>query len=304
MDYDFLREDSSCASSGNPAGVTRIQAYDQAAWLDDLRDIAGLSAQLGVSNIIGIDVYNEPWDYSWAEWKSLVESAYTAINEVNPNLLVFVEGIGGSHDNQDGTPDTKTDTPHGDLGTNPNWGENLFEMGTNPLTIPKERLVLSPHTYGPSVFQQTMFMDPAQPECTGLEGEEAGNLNCNLVIDPARLTPGWEEHFGYLRDQGYAMVIGEFGGNWDWPTNASSGDRQIWSHITPGVVDGQWQEAFADYMISKNIQGCYWGMNPESGDTGGWYGHAYDPVSNTGGWGTWEAFDARKTNLLNRLWGQ
>ncbi len=302
--YDYFREDSSCAGTGNPAGVTRIQAYDKDAWLANLREIAALPAQLGVSNIIGIDVYNEPWDYSWAEWKSLVESAYTAINEVNPNLLVFVEGISGSSGNQDGTPETKEQTPHGDLASNPNWGENFFEMGANPLNIPKERLVLSPHTYGPSVFQQAMFMDPSQPECEGLEGEEAGQLGCNLVIDPARLIPGWDEHFGYLRSQGYAMVVGEFGGNWDWPTNASAGDRETWSHITPGIVDGQWQAAFVDYMISKNIQGCYWGMNPESGDTGGWYGHNYDPISNTEGWGTWQPFDARKTNLLNRLWGK
>jgi hypothetical protein len=57
-------------------------------------------------------------------------------------------------------------------------------------------------------------------------------------------------------------------------------------------------------MVSRGIEGCYWSINPESGDTAGWYGHAYDPVSNTSGWGEWRAFDQRKTNLLNRLWGR
>ena len=103
---------------------------------------------------------------------------------------------------------------------------------------------------------------------------------------------------------GYAIVVGEFGGNLDWPLGqASIRDRDRWSHITPGV-DGQWQDAFISYMVEKGIEGCYWSINPESGDTAGWYGHAYDPISNTSGWGEWRAFDQRKTNLLNRLWGR
>ena len=301
--YDFTREGYSCSATNNPSTVTTIHAYNQTTWLNNLRTLAGLGTQLGVDNIIGIDIFNEPWDYTWAEWKSLAEAAYGAINAVNPNTLVFVQGISASAGNQDGTPTTITQVPHGNAASNPNWGENLFEAGTNPLTIPKERLVFSPHTYGPSVFVQRMFMDPAQPQCAGLEGDAAGDQNCNIVINPTQLRAGWEEHFGYLKNQGYAIVVGEFGGNLDWPGGqASIRDRDRWSHIPVGVVDGQWQNAFVDYMISKGIEGCYWSINPESGDTAGWYGHAYDPVSNTAGWGEWRPFDQRKTNLLNRLW--
>jgi hypothetical protein len=300
--YDFTRENYSCAASGNPSTVTTVHAYNQTTWLNNLRTLAGLGTQLGVDNIIGIDIYNEPHDYTWQEWKTLTEAAYQAINEVNPNTLLFVQGIGTSAGNQDGTPATTTPVPHGAAASNPNWGENLFEAGANPINIPKERLVFSPHTYGPSVFVQRMFMDPAQPQCAGLEGDAAGDANCNIVINPTLLRAGWEEHFGYLRDQGYAVVVGEFGGNLDWPLGqASIRDRDRWSHITPGV-DAQWQDAFVDYMAEKNIEGCYWSINPESGDTAGWYGHAYDPVSNTAGWGEWLNFDQRKTNLLNRLW--
>ena len=302
--YDFTRENYSCAASGNPSSVTTVHPYNQTAWLDDLRTLAGLGQQLGVDNIIGIDIFNEPWDYTWQQWKTLTEAAYTAINEVNPNTLLFVQGISATANNQDGSPTTITQVPHGDEASNPNWGENLFEAGSNPIDMPKERLVFSPHTYGPSVFVQKMFMDPAQPECAGLEGDAAGDADCNIVINPALLEAGWEEHFGYLRDQGYAVVVGEFGGNLDWPQGqASLRDRERWSHITPGI-DGQWQNAFVDYMVENNIEGCYWSINPESGDTAGWYGHAYDPVSNTAGWGEWLNFDQRKTNLLNRLWGQ
>jgi aryl-phospho-beta-D-glucosidase BglC (GH1 family) len=302
--YDFKRENYSCAASGNPATVTTTHPYNQTLWLQTLSTLAGLGTQLGVDNIIGIDIYNEPWDYTWADWRSLAGAAYTAINAVNPNTLIFVEGISQSANNQDGTPATITAVPHGSTATNPNWGENLFEAGANPPAIPKDRLVFSPHTYGPSVFVQKMFMDPAQTACTGLEGDAAGDARCNIVINPTLLRSGWEEHFGYLKDQGYGLVVGEFGGNLDWPAGqASLRDRARWGYVPVGS-DSQWQTAFVDYMVSRGIEGCYWSINPESGDTAGWYGHAYDPVTNTSGWGEWRAFDQRKTNLLNRLWGR
>jgi hypothetical protein len=300
--YDFTREDSSCSATNNPSSVTRIQAYNQTMWLNDLRTLAGLGQQLGVDNIIGIDIFNEPWDYTWQEWKTLSEAAYQAINQVNPNTLIFMQGISASAGNQDGTPSTITQTPHGNALTNPNWGENLFEAGASPPNIPKDRLVFSPHTYGPSVFVQRSFMDPAQTQCTGLEGDAAGDARCNVVINPTLLRSGWEEHFGYLENMGYAVVVGEFGGNLDWPRGkASLRDQARWGYL-PSGSDAQWQNAFVDYMVSKGIEACYWSINPESGDTAGWYGHAYDPVTNTAGWGEWRPFDQRKTDLLNRLW--
>jgi endoglucanase len=302
--YDFKRENYSCAASGNPSTVTTTHPYSASQWLQTLTTVAGLGTSLGVDNIIGIDIYNEPHDYTWAEWKGFTEQAYTAINAVNPNTLLFVQGVGTNAGTQDGTPTTVTPVPHGNTDTNPNWGENLFEAGGDPPNVPRDRLVYSPHTYGPSVFVQKMFMDPAQTACTGLEGDAAGDLDCRIVINPTLLRAGWEEHFGYLKQLNYAIVVGEFGGNLDWPLGqASVRDRDRWSHITPGV-DTAWQNAFVDWMITKGIEGCYWSINPESGDTAGWYGHAYDPISNESGWGEWRAFDQRKTNLLNRLWGR
>jgi len=302
--YDFKRENFSCAATGNPSTVTTVHAYNETLWLNDLKTLAGLGQQLGVDNIIGIDIYNEPWDYTWADWKKLTEDAYQAINSVNPNTLVFVQGVSGSANNQDGTPNTITQVPYGSTATNPNWGENLFEAGANPPNMPKDRLVFSPHTYGPSVAVQRQFMDPAQPQCTGLEGDAAGNARCNIVINPTLLRSGWEEHFGYLKALGYAVVVGEFGGNLDWPRGkASLRDQNRYAYLTPGT-DAQWQNAFVNYAVEKGIEGCYWSINPESGDTGGWYGTAFDPISNTAGWGEWLSFDARKTTLLNRFWGR
>lgn len=281
--YDFTREDYSCE-------------YDESQWLEDLKEIAGLSKELGVDNIMGIDIFNEPWNYTWDEWKTLAEHAFEAIDSVNSDLLIVVEGIGAELD--DGT---KVD--NGDEALNPNWGENFFSFGDAPLDIPKERLIISPHTYGPSVFVQRQFMDPSQPECEGLEGDEAGDNECNIVIDPDILKQGWEEHFGYLAGQGYAIVVGEFGGNMDWPENAPVRDQDRFGYITDDV-DRQWQEALVDYLVEKNINGCYWAINPESGDAGGLYGHKYDPVNATDMWGTWTDIQQEKMDLLRRLWGE
>src|SRR3569833_1245998 len=112
--YDFTRETYSCSATNNPASVTHIQAYDKTKWLATLQTLAGLGAQLGVDNIIGIDLYNEPWDYTSTDWKTNIEDAYKVINAVNPNILIFAEGVSGTANNQDGTPDSITQEPHGD----------------------------------------------------------------------------------------------------------------------------------------------------------------------------------------------
>jgi aryl-phospho-beta-D-glucosidase BglC (GH1 family) len=93
--YVYKREDCSCSETGNPSTVKRIQAYNETKWLANLKTLAGLGKELGVDNIMGIDIYNEPWDYSWTDWKDLIEKAYGAINPVNPNILIFAQGIGG-----------------------------------------------------------------------------------------------------------------------------------------------------------------------------------------------------------------
>ncbi len=302
--YDFKREDCSCAADGNPSTVTRIQAYDVSQWIANLKTLAGLGSSIGVDNIMGIDIFNEPWDYSWSEWKSLIEQAYTAVSSVNPNILIIAEGIGSSNGNQDGTPGTVNKTPYGDTTSNPNWGENLFETGGNPPAVPKSKIVFSPHCYGPSVATQTMFADwNAQPQCQSLQEDAFGDAKCQIVIDPAKLEAGWQQHFGYLKALGYAVCIGEFGGNMDWPRKAEIRMQNRYSYITDTTVDRQWQNAFVNYLLKVGIfDSFYWSINPESSDTYGIYTTPYDPVSNTGGWGTWSGTDSRKLDLLAKLW--
>jgi aryl-phospho-beta-D-glucosidase BglC (GH1 family) len=282
--YEFKREEYDCLD------------YGEARWIEDLKEIANFPKQLGVNNILAIDIFNEPWNYTWDEWKRLAEKAYVAIDSVNKDILIMVEGVASAK--QDGSQ-----VAHGDPSTNPNWGENFYGAKANPLNIPKERLIISPHTYGPSVFVQKQFMDPSDPKCAGLEGDAAGDAKCKVVIDPAKARAGWEEHFGFLRDQGYAVVLGEFGGNMNWPQGVSEQrDRDRWGYVT-GTPDRVWQSTLVDYMIDEDIEGCYWSINPESGDTGGLYKHAYDPMSKQG-WGRWQGFDTEKIDLLKRLWNE
>ncbi len=298
-------KNSSCSATNNPATVTRIQAYNTSTWLSDLSTLAGMSTSLGLNNVIGIDIYNEPWDYTWSDWSSLANQAYSTINGVNPNLLIFMEGTSDTANNQDGISGNEVTQPYG-ADPAPNWGGNLFSAGANPPSgIPKSRIVFTPHVYGISVFVGKEFVDNTVPACVGLSGDDAGNAKCPLIMPSvSTLRAGWDAQWGYLKAQGYAVVIGEWGGNFSWPGGkASLRDQNRYSYVTNHTIDQQWQSAFVDYLLSKCIlDNVYWSINPESGDTGGLYTTPYDPVSNTGGWGTWGSLDSAKMTMVHRLW--
>jgi aryl-phospho-beta-D-glucosidase BglC (GH1 family) len=288
--YDYKREDCSCSASGNPSTVTRIQAYDQPKWVANLKTLAGLGSSIGVDNIIGIDIFNEPYDYTWTEWKALIDTAYTTVSAVNSNILIFAQGIGNK-------------STFGNS-NNPNWGENLYEAVSDPPSMPKNKLVYSPHTYGPSVCTQGFFADlNVQPECADLQEDEFGDAKCQIKLDPAVLESGWETHFGFLRDEGYAICIGEFGGNREWPNKSEQRHQTRYSYLTDKTTDWQWQNAFVNWLVKRKIgDSIYWSINPESSDTYGIYTTPYDPLSNTGGWGTWSGTDSQKLSLIKKLW--
>ncbi len=295
-DYKFTRENYSCGPAG--AGVT-VHEYNEQKWLDDIRTISILAKDY--PNVIGIDIFNEPWDYTWDEWATLAEKAYKVIEENNDDILIFVQGISGGNR-------TNEEEPHGDLKTNPNWGENFYGFHNRPLDIPQDRLVISPHTYGPAVYQQMHFMNlDKDPTCEGLHGDEAAEHGCDMIMQSERLEPGWEEHFGFLRDMGYAVIIGEWGGNRYWPNGggARQSEADAWAHLTNGTgennIDFQWQRLFADYMKKEQIESCYWGINPESSDTGGVFEHGYARDGKS--WGLWEDVDNVKMNMLRDVWG-
>ncbi len=219
----------------NPADFGLIynkQAYTAADWRRDLVFVARRYA--GLKSFIGIDLYNEPNGIvRWSSgdpnmtvtanyWKAAAESASQAVLAANPNLLVFVQGITGNYDGVENTAIPM------------NWGENFQPQAYQPLAIPLDKLVLTPHTYGPDVYVKSTFSAPNYP--------------ANLAAD-------WERLFGQFA-QVHAVVPGEWGGRY--------------GNGTGGQQDVQWQNAFVDYLLSKGIRSSfYWCYTPNSGDTGG-----------------------------------
>ena len=219
----------------NPADFGLVyngQAYTADHWRRDLVFVATRYAHL--PHFFAIDVDNEPngvvrWsggDPSMTDaanyWKPATESAAAAILAANPNLLIFVQGITANFDGLE-----KAGIPM-------NWGENFQPEAYQPLAIPYDKLVLSPHTYGPDVYRKPTFDSPDFP--------------ANLAAD-------WEQLFGQFQPL-HTVVPGEWGGRYG---NGGSGAKDV-----------AWQNAFVDYLIRKGIRNSfYWCYTPNSGDTGG-----------------------------------
>jgi endoglucanase len=113
------------------------------------------------------------------------------------------------------------------------WGGNLIGVGRAGVTLSlPNRVVYSPHDYGPEVYPQGWFKDPTFP---------------------ANLPSVWDAHWGYIARDGIApVVLGEFGG------------RSVGSDPA-----GQWQRALLNYVQGKRLGYISWALNPDSGDTGG-----------------------------------
>lgn len=181
-------------------------------------------------NIIGADLKNEPHgDATWGsgdratDWRLAATDLSEHILGICPRWLIFVEGIqfftSQSHCEQgDALPCF--------------WGENLCGVQQFPvkLSIPN-RLVYSPHAYGPDVADQPYFHDPQFPK---------------------NMTSVWDAHFGFVRTESVgSVVIGEWGGKYR------------------SDVDRKWQNEFAEYLRTRAIDAIYWCVNPNSGDTEG-----------------------------------
>ena len=199
--------------------------YSEQDWIDDLVFIA--NRYQNVPHVVGIDLKNEPHGAAtWGtgnvqtDWNTAAEKAGNAVLAANPNLLIFVEGI------------QESSVCSGMV--NHWWGGNLEPINCYPLDIPANKLVLSPHVYGPDVYEQTYF---------------------DATDFPNNMPAIWDAHFGNLIDQGYTIIPGEFGGRYGHGGNAK---------------DKIWQDALVDYFIAKGIKNYfYWSWNPNSGDTGG-----------------------------------
>ncbi|MEL7313773.1 MAG: cellulase family glycosylhydrolase, partial [Cyanobacteria bacterium J06559_3] len=179
------------------------------------------------ANIFGADLKNEPHGpASWGtydfktDWRWAAERAGNAILAINPDWLILVQGV------EQNVPDQQLEI---------HWqGGNLEGARRYPvrLSVPN-KLVYSPHEYGPGVFDQPWFSEDTFPE---------------------NLRDRWDVGFNYLVTENIAPVlIGEFGGR---QTNDQS-------------PEGIWQRQLVDYINEHDLSYAYWSWNPNSDDTGG-----------------------------------
>jgi len=114
------------------------------------------------------------------------------------------------------------------------WGGDLEGVRRWPVRLSRaNRLVYSPHEYGPGVFAQPWFGKP----------------------DTARqLERRWQLGWGFIAQERIApLLIGEFGGR----------------RTDLGSDEGRWQRQFLDFLARTGASWTYWALNPDSGDTGG-----------------------------------
>jgi endoglucanase len=194
--------------------------YSEERWIEDWVMLAKRYAQ--DDTVIGVDLHNEPrGSATWGsgdvetDWRLAAERAGNAILEANPNLLIVVQGV---------------EQYNGDFYW---WGGNLMGVRDYPVRLElPDRVVYSPHTYGPGVYPQPWFSDPGFPD--------------NMIEI-------WDSHWGYIQKEGLApVIVGEFGGR------SVKDDRE-----------GIWQRALVSYLHENEIGYLYWSLNPNSGDTGG-----------------------------------
>ena len=172
---DHHRSNSGAGTSEN--GLWYNSQYTQAGWVADWKMLAARYADDPA--VIGADLHNEPYNGTWGggganDWAMAAETAGNAIGTVNPNWLIFVEGVGTYN------------------GQNYWWGGNLMGVRDRPIDLALDnKLVYSAHDYPNSVYEQPWF-----------QGADF----------PANLPAKFDQMWGYIYREGIAPVwIGEFG---------------------------------------------------------------------------------------------
>jgi len=165
------------------------------------------------SNFLGIDLWNEPhYRATWGtndikvDFRLFVQRVidYMEIHYHNQPFYIVVNGI--------------------------DWGKNLSQIQTYPLTfslnsIFKNYIIYSPHLYGPS-------------------------LNYIPSYEKKKLFEYWNHLFGFLPSD--KIWIGEWGGRW-----SDSNDKL-------------WIDTLIEYFHLKKIKHhFYWALNPDSKDVDG-----------------------------------
>ncbi|MBR1383144.1 MAG: cellulase family glycosylhydrolase [Ruminococcus sp.] len=193
--------------------------------------------------IIAIDLKNEPhgkpnegssaaiWNSSTSanNWKYVAETAAKKVLAKNPNVLIMVEGT-EIYSKKSGS---YTSTNSADYYFNW-WGGNLRGVKDYPIDLGKyqNKLVYSPHDYGPLVYEQPWF---------------SGNFTYDSLMKDC-----WKDNWLYIHTGNTApLLIGEWGGKID------NGKNSLWL--------GYMQQLIKNYHLNHT----FWCLNANSGDTGG-----------------------------------
>ena len=192
--------------------------------------------------IVAFDLKNEPhgkpnegdaaahWDNTKDanNWKYVAETAAGKVLAKNPNVLIMVEGT-------EIYPRKKGDyssSDNGDYYFNW-WGGNLRGVKDYPIDLGKyqDKLVYSPHDYGPTVYQQPWF---------------EGDYDYDSLMKDC-----WKDNWFYIYEKKTApLLIGEWGGFMTEP------------NLT-------WMTHMRTLIGKYHLHHTFWCFNANSGDTGG-----------------------------------
>ncbi|MCD8095487.1 MAG: cellulase family glycosylhydrolase [Ruminococcus sp.] len=191
--------------------------------------------------IIAYDLKNEPhgkpaegdaaakWDDSTDDnnWKYVAETAAKKVLAKNPNVLIMVEGIEATP-KVNGNYTTDSDDYYFNW-----WGGNLRAVEDYPIDLGdyQDKLVYSPHDYGPTVYEQSWF---------------EGDYDYDSLMEDC-----WYDNWFYIYEEETALLlIGEWGGFMTEP------------NIT-------WMTYLRQLIKTYHINHTFWCFNSNSGDTGG-----------------------------------
>ncbi len=248
---------SEAGNSAEANGLWYTSAYPESAWINDWKTLVNRYASFKDASdnptVIAADLRNEPhlivngakngscWTGDTAtggcpttnatqNWPAAAQRAGNAILSANPSLLIIVEG---------------TDCYNGDCDW---WGGNLEGVSGHPIDLNiSNRLVYSPHDYGPKLYQQSWF---------------------NSGTSYSSLSSVWNKFWGYINANHTApIMVGEFG------TGNNASDIQS---ATPGS-QGQWFESLVNFLQNNpSVSWTYWALNGE--DSYGLLDSNYDPT--------------------------
>lgn len=195
--------------------------------------------------VIAFDLKNEPhgkplegsraaiWNDSDADnnWRRAAKEAALTVLDENPNVLIMIEGIESYPIDvkENGNYRSKIADDYYITW----WGGNLRGVRDYPIDLGKynDKLVYSPHDYGPTVYDQPWFYD----------GYDYNSL----------MKDCWRDNWFYIYEEKMApILIGEWGGFMREPNL-------------------KWMTALRQLIKKYRLNHTFWCLNPNSGDTGG-----------------------------------